>query len=150
MDLDSQRSSNSLEKERTLLRKEHLETLVNRVLRLIGFHLAEIRFNRGIEDEAVFEDNLGIQACFSVKRLALEIRIGGHVLVYGPEASGKNIEIKLHVLTRGDVLQADDCPFLDQSSRYFGGGGVRPPIVLVGTRDKALQGYPPNRRSLPE
>ena len=44
-------------------------------------------------------------------------------------------------------IQADERPFLDKPSRNFGGGGVRPPIVLVGTRDRTLQDYPPNRRS---
>ena len=58
--------------EGPLLRKENLKPLVDRDLWIIRFHLPEVRIYRAVQHQAVFQDNLGIQACFRFKVLAGE------------------------------------------------------------------------------
>src|SRR5690348_9803851 len=50
-----------LEEERTLFWEKHFEALVDGDLRLVGFDLAEIRIDGGVEHEAVVQDELGIE-----------------------------------------------------------------------------------------
>ena len=50
------------EKERTLLGKEHLETLIDRHLRFVRFDLAEIRVQGEIEGERIARHDLRIDA----------------------------------------------------------------------------------------
>ena len=59
------------EEERPLLGKEHLETLVDRHLRLVRFHLAEVRIRSEIDRDDVVRDDFRVEADAAV-RLAIE------------------------------------------------------------------------------
>src|SRR5689334_2273142 len=52
--------------EGPLLRKEHLKALVHRDLRIVRLNLAKIRIDGGIKHQAVFDDNLGVEAGFGL------------------------------------------------------------------------------------
>ena len=58
-----------LQEERSPLREEDLEALVDRHLGLVGLHLAEVGVHGGVEDQAVAEDALEVQAAGEVRRL---------------------------------------------------------------------------------
>src|SRR5262249_4919816 len=62
-----------LEKERTLLGKEHLEPLVDGDLRLVGLHLAEIRVGGEVEGHRVARNDPRIDAA-ARRGIALEGR----------------------------------------------------------------------------
>ena len=94
------------EKERPLFGKEDLEALVDRDLRLVGFHLAEIGIHGGIEDEAAMQNELAIQADIGLESAALEERMVRVALVDVSEAAEEPVRNQLHVAGRGYVLQA--------------------------------------------
>ena len=60
-----------LEEEGTLLGEEHLETLVDRHLRLVRFHLAEVRVRREVDRHDVVRNDFCVEADAAV-RLAVE------------------------------------------------------------------------------
>src|SRR4030095_9314401 len=68
--------SGVLLKKRSLLGKENLESLVDSDLRFVGLHLAEIRIDSCVQDEAVLQKHLGVETCFSLDVLGIDMEGG--------------------------------------------------------------------------
>ena len=67
--------------ERALLRKENFKALVHRNLGIVGFDLAEIRINGGVQHQAVFDHHFGIEPRFGLYVLAGKAVSGGIAFV---------------------------------------------------------------------
>src|SRR5256712_12112914 len=66
-----------LEKERALLRKEDFESLINCVLRLVGFDLGENRIYGRIEYQAVVKEELRVETGLTPRIYLIKTRLGG-------------------------------------------------------------------------
>ena len=93
-------------KEGPLLRKENLKPLVHRDLWIVGFHLPEVRINRAVQHQAVFQDNLGIQSCFRFQVLTGKAVASRIAFIQAPESADRCIGNELHVSSRRDSLKS--------------------------------------------
>ena len=71
------------EEKGTFFGEEHLEALVDGVLRLIGLDLSEVGFDSGIEHKAVMEDKLGIETCLALRINLRETGLGRVAIIHG-------------------------------------------------------------------
>ena len=90
-----------LDEERPLLREEHLEPLVDRHLRFIGFDLAEIRVQRQVDGECILHDDLAVDACPS-GGVSDESRLG---VIQEPGARERAVRDEQHVAARRNLPQ---------------------------------------------
>ena len=95
-----------LQKERPLFWKEDLKPLVDRDLRLIGFNLAEVGIDRGIEHEAIVQNEFRIQADFRLQGSAFKKRIRRIPLIDIAEAPKQRIRDELNIPRRRNVIEA--------------------------------------------
>src|SRR2546428_9854159 len=86
-----------LEKERALLRKEDFESLINCVLRLVGFDLGEIRIYGRIEYQAVVKDELRVETGLTPRIYLIKARLGGGARIHGAEVSETSVRNELQV-----------------------------------------------------
>src|SRR5256712_10494494 len=123
-----------LEKERALLRKEDFESLINCVLRLIGFDLGEIRIYGRIEYQAVVKDELRVETGLTPRVYLIKTRLGWVARINGAEVAERSVGNELHVVAGRDVLQAADRAFLVQdtgdTARHI--WPVRDPLAVGG------------------
>ncbi len=120
-----------LQEERPPLRKEDLETLVHRHLGLVRLHLAEVRVCGQVEDQAVPEDSLEVQAAVEVRGLG---NVPGARLVPVVERSKRSEEPvgdELHVPARGHVGDSQEpARLVDPALDLAGDVGPERPFVL--------------------
>src|SRR5256712_9637403 len=95
-----------LEKERALVRKEAFESLINCVLRLIGFDLGEIRIYGRIEYQAVVKDELRVETGLTPRVYLIKTRLGWVARINGAEVAERSVGNELHVVAGRDFLQA--------------------------------------------
>src|SRR3989442_7432057 len=95
-----------LEKERAILRKEDFESLINCVLRLVGFDLGEIRIYGRIEYQAVVKDELRVETGLTPRIYLIKARLGGVARIDGAEVAERSVGNELHVVAGRDVLQS--------------------------------------------
>src|ERR1700756_3276828 len=93
------------DEERAFFRKENFEALVDRDLRLVGFDLAEVGVDGGIENEAVAQDVLGIDSALGLKGAAGEEGIRRISPIDVAVAAQQSIGNELKVV-RGDVIDS--------------------------------------------
>src|SRR5581483_9518392 len=122
-----------LQEEWALFRKENLEALIDKILRLIGFDLSEVGIDSGVEDETVVKDKFGIEAHFSPSVDLLESRLCWIAVIDGAEVPERNIGVELHVAAGRNVLHAAHGAFLIKYTRDAA-RDVRPVIgfIIVG------------------
>src|SRR5207302_11274169 len=65
-----------LNKKRALFREKHLKALVDRDLRVVGFHLAEVGIAGNIQHQAVMEDELGVETKPAAGGAAFKMGVG--------------------------------------------------------------------------
>ena len=65
------------EKEGPQLGEVHRVTLVHGELRLIGFHLAEVRVDGRVDDDGIVKDGLGFPAGGALEMTGAEVRVVG-------------------------------------------------------------------------
>ena len=135
-----------LQKEGTLLREDHLEALVHRDLRIVGFHLAEIGIERDVQRERVVNHRLGVQPRAEV-RLAAEGRHARVGLIQKVRPAESGIRNQLQIAPRRDVLQAGHLGQLRHEARYLL-GDIRPEGILVVGGDAAVQPEAPGLHGL--
>ncbi len=127
-----------LQEKRPLFREEDLEALADRNLRLVGFDLAEVGLGSKIEHQAVFEDELGIQATIHFGAACSEARCGGIAQVEATKGAKEAIGNELHVAARRDLLQATQvCGLAGQPDDIL--RHPRPESLLEVAGDIALQ-----------
>src|SRR2546428_1518994 len=92
-----------LEKERALLRKEDFESLINCVLRLVGFDLGEIRIYGRIEYQAVVKDELRVETGLTPRIYLIKAPLGGGARIDGAEGSERSVGNGLPIVAGGAV-----------------------------------------------
>lgn len=105
------------------LRKENLEALVDRNLRLIGFDLAEVGIGGRIDDEFVFEYELRVQAHLPERGSPRVEDIAWIVRVNFPERARDAIGDELNIPARRNLLQTGSRALL-----------IEPPLDAAGIR----------------
>src|SRR5205085_11151879 len=86
-----------LQKKRPLLWKENLKALVDGDLRLIRLDLAEVWIHRGIQHEAIVQNEFRIQPDFRLQLSAFKERIRRIALVDVPEAAQQTVWNQLDI-----------------------------------------------------
>src|SRR6267143_1428505 len=131
-----------LQKERPLFGEENLEPLVGRDLRLVGFHLAEVRINRRIAHEAVVQDDFRVETNVGLELAALVERMIRVALINVAEAAEDSVGNDLDVASWRDERETGRGGGLVEAS-LDAVGDARPKQVLVGARDAAVQNNAP-------
>src|SRR6266567_1780375 len=91
------------QKERTLLGKENFEALVDGDLRLVGFDLADIGTEGGIEDEAVVQDELGIESNLGLQGAAIKKWVGWVERINVAETAEECVGNQLDIARGGQI-----------------------------------------------
>src|SRR5882724_8759493 len=98
--------------ERTLFRKENGKALIHGHLRVVGFHLAEIRIQRHVKRQRILQDKLRVQAgaMFKVvlkeRRRSRIRRVGLRRLIQEVIAGQQAIRNELDIAAGGNFFQA--------------------------------------------
>src|ERR1700676_1972886 len=91
-----------LQEERTLFGEEHLEPLIDGDLRLVGFHLAEVRIERRIEHEAGGQEEFRVETNVGLELSALVERMIRVALINVAEAAEESVGNDLDVASGAD------------------------------------------------
>src|SRR2546421_12610585 len=91
-----------LQKERALLRKVDLETLIDSDLRVVRLDLAEIGMQRRIDDERVAQHEFRIESGAVGDFRFLESRAGSRIEIDRAERSRHRIRRQLNVVARAN------------------------------------------------
>ena len=118
-----------LEKEGPQLGKVDGEALIDGELRLLGFDVAEVGVDGGVDHDAVFEDELGFAAAGAFKVARTEEGVGGIDVDQVALVLGKSVGVQLEVVRAGDALDAVQNCLLAQDASDIG-GNARPEILL--------------------
>src|ERR1041384_6577167 len=93
-------------KERPLLRKENLKSLIDQILRLVRFQLAKIGIDGEIENQAVVDDHLAIEAAIGAEMAMVVERKIRITLIEIAKSVDDAIGIELNVAARRDNAQS--------------------------------------------
>jgi hypothetical protein len=106
--------------------------------RIVNADLAEVRIDRGIQHQAIVQDELGVEPAIALQMLVFKVRIDGIDGVQLAQAARDGVRLKLHVLPAPHVAETLDFHILREAS-----GDVviaaRPEVALVGVRHVALE-----------
>src|SRR5205814_8849858 len=97
---------------RALFRKEDFESLINCVLRLVGFDLGEIGIDSRIEYQAVVKNELRVETSLTLRVYLGKTRLGWVARIDGAEVAERGGGNELHVVAGRDVLQTANSAFL--------------------------------------
>src|ERR1700680_3904099 len=131
-----------LQEERTLFGEEHLEPLVNGDLRLVGFHLAEVRIERRIDHEAVVQNEFRVETTVWLELSALVERMIRVALINVAEAAEEPVGNDLDVASWRDEREPGRGRGLVETP-LDAVGDTWPEQVLIGARDAAVQNNAP-------
>src|SRR3989449_11211729 len=109
------------QKERALFRKEDFESLINCVLRLVGFDLGEIGIDSRIEYQAVVKKEIRVETGLTPRVYLIKTRLGWVARINGAEVAERSVGDEPHVVAGGDVLQNANSGFLVKDN----GGAAR-------------------------
>src|SRR4030081_3611824 len=135
-----------LEKEWAFFREENFEALVHRNLGLIRFDLAEVGIDRGVEYEAVMQDELCVEAHVGLEGAVFEERMIGIALIYVAKAANQSVWNKLDVAAGRDFVPTGGSGGLVEAP-LNAVGNARPEQILVSTRNGAVQNDAPLLRA---
>src|SRR6266853_3234974 len=127
------------------LGKENLEALVDSNLRLVGFDLAEVGIGGRVDDELVFEHQLGVQAHLPERGSSRVKDMVGVVQVKFLKRARNAIGYELNVPARRNLFQTGSRALLIEPSLDAAGIG-RPEGVFTGAGNFAVQDDPPGLR----
>ena len=126
------------DEEGPLLREIHLEALVDGDLRLVRFHLAEIRVGGDVEHQVVMQDELGVQSAAKVRRAVVKGRRQRIARVQRMKRTHHPVRDELHVSSRRNALQ----PFRRRGlaeSPFHAPRNLRPEIVFILPQNAAVE-----------
>ena len=109
----------------TLLREEDFKTLADRDLRFVGFNLTEIRLDRSVQDQAILNDEFGIQSAIDLCRAGIEARQVRITEIEATEGTKQSIGYELHVAPRRNVFHSSYLAVL-RDNAFFALCGVWP------------------------
>jgi len=82
-----------LDEEGSLLREEHLEPLVDRHLRLVRLHLAEVRVDRAVQRDGIPDHGLQVQAQAPVRGVPERRNLGVEEAGTGERAVRNRLDV---------------------------------------------------------
>ena len=130
-----------LKEERPALVESHFETLVDRDLRFVGFHLAEVRVQGRVQHEAVLKHEFGIQPDVFL-RIVIEHRPVGRAGVQHIETARKGKRNELNVSAGRDVAHPPHDGGLIETA-FDGRQVFRPMGLLAQPWNSPLEHDPP-------
>ena len=131
-----------LDEERALLWEKNRKPLIDCDLRVVGFHLAEVRIQREVKRERILHHEFGIEAGAVFKFVQEHRRCAATRLIQKMIAGKKAVRNELNVAPRRHVFNpADRRELLGQPFHPL--RHVGPVVVLALAQNRAIQRHPP-------
>src|SRR5215470_4662995 len=131
-----------LDEERALLREEHLETLVDCHLRIVGFHLTEVGIRGDVQHQAIAKDEFRIQPDLASRRPVVKMWIGRIDSVQGAKRVEQTIRDQLDVSAWRNFRHSSRCGGAAETTFNLAGQS-RPEIDFVLANDPAIENDSP-------
>jgi hypothetical protein len=130
-----------LNEERAHFRKVRRKTLVGRS-RIVHADLAEVRVERGVEHQAVVQNEFCVEPRIALQVLVFKVRIDRIDAVELAQIAGERVRLQLHVLAVANVLKAfDDALLRELAGNVVAVAGPKVGLAVAG--DVALQNDAP-------
>jgi len=110
-----------LKKERPQLGKINREALIDGELWLLGFDIAEVGIDGGVDNDAVLQDQLGLAAIRAFKVTRAEVGIGGVDVDKGALILCQRVRIQLKIVRAADAFDPVQNAFLAKDAGDVGG-----------------------------
>src|SRR5258708_282191 len=105
--------------KRPLLREEDLKTLVDCNLRIVRLDLTKIGIEGGVQHQAVFDHDLGIQSRFGRKMLSCKTLTCWIASIQRTKSAERSIGNELHVPSRRDSVEPGDVRFVNEPALFL-------------------------------
>src|SRR5712691_4213642 len=128
--------------ERPLFREKNLKPLVHRDLGIVRFNLPKVRIDGGIQHQAVFDHDLGVESGFGFHMLAGKTVSGRIPFIQGTKGAHGAVGNELHVSPGRDSFKTLEGTFLREPALKLATDG-RIIRTLAVTGNHAGQDYPP-------